>query len=177
MNKFLLFVAFLTCIGFSSVAQRSNTSPQMSVGGEFGMPVSAASSIYGTAIGASVKLEVPVIAPGLSATVTTGVSAFFLRFYYTGNERNATYLPFELGVKYYFSKIGYVEGDAGISSNLNRFYPDSKTALILSPIIGVTAPTNHHKHTIDLGLRAEQRVESHRSITQIAVRIAYRFKV
>ena len=177
MNKLLLFVALFLFAAFSASAQRSNTFPQISIGGEFGLPANNTSDTYGTVLGVSVKAEVPVIAPGLSVTATAGISAFLLRFYYTGPEHNATYVPVELGAKYYFSKVAYVEGDAGLSFNQNSNYPSSKTAFMLSPIIGVTAPTNHHKHSIDLGLRIEHRLESHRDVTQVALRLAYRFKI
>ena len=177
MNKILFVIALLICAAFNSIAQRSNTFPQISIGAEFGQPASKTSDTYGTVAGLSVKAEIPVLAPGLSVTATAGISAFLLRFYYTGPEHNATYVPLELGAKYYFSKVAYVEGDAGVSLNQNSNYPASKAAIILSPVIGVTAPTNHHKHSIDLGLRAEHRLESHRDITQIAVRVAYRFKI
>jgi len=177
MNKILLVIVLLMCVAFSSIAQRSNTFPQVSIGGEFGLPAGQTGDIYGTVLGVSIKAEVPVIAPGLSITATAGISAFLLRFYYTGPEHNAAYIPVELGAKYYFSKVAYIEGDAGLSFNQNSNYPSSKTAFMLSPVIGVTAPTNHHKHSIDLGLRMEHRLESHRDITQVAVRLAYRFKI
>ncbi len=177
MNKIFLFVVLLMCAAFSGVAQRSNTSPQLSIGGEFGMPTGQLSSVYGTAFGASIKLEVPVIKQGLSFTVTGGVNAYLLKFYYAGTLHSATYVPLELGGKYYFSKVAYVEGDAGLSFNENSSYPASKTSFVYAPIIGVTAPTNHHKASIDLGLRLESRVESYRTVSQLALRLAYRFKI
>ena len=88
--------------------------------------------------------------------------------------------PFEAGGKYYFSKIGYVEADFGISNNINTNYTAEKTAFIYSPVIGLSAPTNKpnkHKTTIDLGLRYEGRVESggKKKLASWLCVLAYRF--
>ena len=176
MNKILLIVILLSVFSFKSIAQ-TKTQPQLSIGGEFGSPVGQASNIYDSVFGGSVKLEVPTKHPGLSMTGTGGINVYLVKLYYTGFLRNVAYLPLELGAKYYFSKIAYVEGDAGASIFIGNNYSASRAAFIYAPIIGVTAPTNHHRNTIDLGLRYEGRVEKGGTVGQIAIRIAYRFKI
>lgn len=155
----------------------SKYTPQLSIGGEFGVPTGDANQIYGKVIGASVKLELPVSASPFSFVITTGISSFLLKFNYAGVFNNATYAPLEAGGKYYFSKIGYFEGDLGLSSNISGNYSTSKNAFIYSPVIGLSAPTNKHKATVDMGIRYESRVENGGTVSQIALRMAYRFGI
>ncbi len=186
MGKILLFIIVFSGTAFSSLAQTKPTAatpvsskytPQLSIGGEFGVPTGDANQIYGKVIGASVKLELPVSASPFSFVITTGISSFLLKFNYAGVFNNATYAPLEAGGKYYFSKIGYFEGDFGLSSNISGNYSTSKNAFIYSPVIGLSAPTNKHKATVDMGIRYEGRVERGGTVNQIALRMAYRFGI
>jgi hypothetical protein len=186
MSKILLFIIVFSVTAFSSLAQTKPTlqtsvpskyTPQLSIGGEFGVPTGDANQIYGKVIGASVKLELPVSTSPFSFVITTGISSFLLKFDYTGVFNNATYVPLEAGGKYYFSKIGYFEGDLGLSSNITGNYSTSKNAFIYSPVIGLSAPTNKHKATVDMGIRYESRVENSGTVNQIALRMAYRFGI
>jgi hypothetical protein len=174
MKKFLLFAIVLSGTIFSGFAQTKSIS-ELSIGGEFGIPVGEVSHFYGTVAGASLKLEIPVSVKSLSVTLTGGLSEFLDGLDYNGPVKSSLFAPLELGGKYYFSKIAYVEGDAGISYDINGNYASSKTAFIYSPIIGITAPRFKHKSTIDIGLRYESRVESGALVGQIALRLAYRF--
>jgi hypothetical protein len=174
MRKTLLFLFALSLIVFSSHAQ---TKPldQLSIGGEFGLPTGQANRVYGSVIGASVKLEIPVSTSPFNFVITSGINDFLVKFDYTGLLANATYVPVEFGTKYYFSKIGYFEGDVGISTNINSNYSASRSAFIYAPIVGFSAPSSKHKGTVDIGLSYEGRVESGGTVSQVAVRVAYRF--
>jgi|SRR6185437_6541652 len=175
MNKFLLSLVFLTGITYYSTAQTKSRS-QLSLGGEFGFPTGQASQIYGTVLGASAKLEIPVSASPFYFTLTSGLSEYIVRLDYIGVINNAGYLvPLEAGGKYYFTKIGYFEADFGASANINSNYSASRTAFIYAPVLGFSAPTNKHKSTIDIGMRYEGRVESGGTVSQVAFRLAYRF--
>jgi len=174
MNKILLFVIVLSGTVFSGYAQ-TKSAPQLSIGGELGLPTGQASQVYGSVLGASVKLELPVAASKFSFVISAGLSDYLLKFNYAGTFNNAVYVPVEAGGKYYFSRIGYFEGDIGLSANVNGNYSADKNAFIYAPIIGFSAPTNNHKATIDIGVRYEGRVESGGAISQVAIRVAYRF--
>jgi hypothetical protein len=175
MTRILLFVALLSCSVFSSYAQ-TKYKPQLSIGGEFGLPVGEISNVYGTVLGASAKLELPVPSTPLNFVLTSGFSTFIVRLDYQGFADPVSYvIPVEVGGKYYFSKIGYAEADFGISSSVSSNYTGPQKAFIYSPVIGVSAPTNKHKATIDLGLRYEGRAENDRTVSQVALRLAYRF--
>lgn len=174
MNK-LLLVTVLVFAGIRGCFAQVGPGAHLSLGGEFGFPTGQASSAYGSVLGGSAKLEVPVAKSDFSLTVTTGYSIYLTKFNYAGIYKTSLYVPVEVGGRYYFSRIGYAEGDIGFSSDLTGNYSSSKTALIYSPVIGFSAPVYKHKSTIDIGFRYESRVESANSMGQAAIRIAYRF--
>jgi hypothetical protein len=176
MNKILLFVIGFVGMVSGAIAQ-TKSADQLSIGVEFGLPTGQANQVYGSVLGASVKLEIPVSASQLSFVVTGGFSDFLVKYSYIGLLQNTLYIPIEVGGRCYFSKIGYLEEDIGLSNNLNSNYTAAKTAFIYAPIIGFSAPTNKHKAIIDIGLRYESRVESGGTVSQVALRVAYRFGV
>jgi hypothetical protein len=184
MNKHLRLIVIFSVIVSSGFAQ-TKSATQLSIGGEFGLPVGQIASVYGTVFGASVKLEIPVFQSSAFFTITGGISDYVVKLDYTypataGIKTNIlplTYIPFEIGGKYYFSKIGYFEGDLGVSNNINSNYSAAKMAFIYSPVVGFSAPTNKHTATVDIGLRYEGRVESGGTVSQFALRVAYRFKL
>jgi len=184
MVKTLLIAFFISCTTLGAFSQTKSL-PQLSVGGEFGLPVGYISSVYGSIFGASAKLEIPVSKAPLFLTITTGISAYVVKldYVYPANATVETnippliYIPVEVGAKYYFSKIGYFEGDIGISTNANSDVTNDKQAFIFAPIVGFSAPTNKHKATVDICLRYETRVVSDQYINQIALRVAYRFGI
>jgi len=167
----LLLIAVLMCSlgGFAQVTMKTH----LSLGVEYGLTTGSLSDFYGSVIGTSVKIEVPVGSPDFNLTGTIGYTAYLVRLDYQGPLiLNAEkFIPVEIGAKYYFTKIAYFEGDAGISQNVEGNFTGSKSAFIYSPMIGISAPSNNHKSTIDLGLRFESRGDNH----QVAVRVAYRF--
>jgi len=184
MNKFLLFIVLLSGMAFSIRAQTKST-PLLSIGGEFGFPVGKMTSVYGSVIGASVKYEAPIASSRFYWTLTGGITDYLVKLTYLGAANPAFYAPVDAGGRYYFSKLGYLEVDFGVSNNINSknnpIYLNGvvvnapKTAFIYSPIIGFSAPVYKKKTKIDVGLRYEGRVESGGTVGQIAARLAYRF--
>jgi hypothetical protein len=174
----LFLIALVFCVAaVSTVFAQTNPYPHMSLGVEYGLPVGDAASVYGTVLGASAKAEFPVAKSAFNITLTAGLSDYLVKLDYQGTLKNATYVPLELGGKYFFSRIGYVEGDLGASINVNSNYSAARTAFIYAPVIGVSAPTNKHKATIDMGLRYEGRAETGGTVSQVALRLAYRFGI
>jgi hypothetical protein len=177
MKKVLYLLTILIGVSLSGFSQTKDT-VKLSIGGEFGLPGGPASSFYGTVIGVSLKLEVPVHSNELYVTGTVGFSDFLAQLDYRGTAKipGASYAPLEIGGKYYFAKHIYFEGDAGVSFNTGN-YGASSAAFIYAPVIGVTAQTNKHKAWLDMGVRYEGRVEGGQTISQVALRVAYRFKI
>lgn len=172
MKKTLLtsIIVLVCTLGvFAQVAMK----PHLSIGAEYGLTTGKLSNYYGSVVGGSLKFELPVGSPQFNITGTVGYTAYLVRLDYNGplNLNAEKFIPVEIGAKYYFTKIAYFEGDAGFSQNIQTNFAGSKTAFIYSPVIGISAPTNKHKSTIDLGLRFESRGD----YSQVAARLAYRF--
>jgi hypothetical protein len=144
--------------------------------------VGSIASVYGTVLGASVKLEMPVYNRTF-LTITGGISDYLVKLDYTYPATAGvksyipplTFIPVEIGAKHYFSKLGYIEGDLGVSTITNGGVIGTREAFIFAPIIGFSAPVYKHKTKIDIGLRYEGRVENGGTVGQIAARLAYRF--
>ncbi|WP_428330199.1 hypothetical protein [Mucilaginibacter sp.] len=175
--KKILLALFITAATVFYAAAQSKVTPQLSFAFEAGLPTGQASSVYNAIFGGSVKAEFPVKTSQFSITATAGYSSFLVKTIYSGYITNGNYVPIELGGKYFFSKIGYVEGDAGTSINVNGNYTGTSTAFIYAPSVGVVAPTKNHKASVDLNIRYEGRVETGGTVSQIALRIAYRFGI
>jgi len=184
MNKFLLSIFFFSGIALSTSAQTKST-PQLSIGGEFGFPVGKMTDVYGSVIGGSLKYAAPIASSRLYLTLTGGISDYLVKLTYVGAANPAFYVPVEAGGRYYFSKLGYIEADFGVSNNINSkknpiylngvIVNEPRTAFIYSPIIGFSAPVYKKKTKIDIGFRYEGRIENGGTVGQIAARAAYRF--
>ena len=151
---------------------------RLSIGVEYGIPVGQAADIYGTVIGGSLKVEVPVTKSKFDITFTLGYTTYLTKLDYTGSLTDikiSQYLPVSLGGKYNFSRLFYIEGDAGISKDLTSYYSEKNIAFYYAPIVGISAATNKHKANIDISLRYDARAESGGTIGQIALRLAYKF--
>src|SRR3569833_2773073 len=174
-TSLLILIVSITCL-LTATAQ-SSMRPHISAGIEYGLTTGSLADSYGSVIGASVKFELPVASPGLAITATAGISEFLVRLDYDGPVKldPDNFIPVNLGIKYYFSGIGYIEADGGLSQNIQNNFIGRSSAFIYSPIIGFSAPTNKHTGTIDLGLRYESRIGGAGNINQVALRLAYRF--
>jgi hypothetical protein len=172
MKKTLLTSIIVLVCSLGAFAQVT-MKPHLSIGAEYGLTTGNLSNYYGSVVGGSLKFELPVGTPQFNLTATIGYTAYLVRLDYNGplSLNSEKFIPVEIGAKYYFTKIAYFEGDAGISQNIQSNFTGSKSAFIYSPVIGISAPTNKHKSTIDIGLRFESRDDNHR----VAVRLAYRF--
>lgn len=172
MKRTLLVSVVLLIYSISTRAQVT-MKPHVSIGGEYGLTTGSLSNYYGSVVGGSLKLELPVGSPRFNLTGTIGYTSYLVRLDYSGPIPLSAqqFIPVEIGAKYYFTNIAYFEGDAGISQNIQSNFTGSKSAFIYSPVIGISAPTNKHQSTIDLGLRYESRGDNH----QVAIRLAYRF--
>ncbi len=172
--KRTLLSLFVLITGFSVAEAQVSMSPHFSAGIEYGQATGAISSFYGPVVGASAKFELPVANPNFEVTLTAGFSEYLVKLGYDGplNLKAESFMPLETGVRYYFSRIAYFEADGGVSLNNQSGYTGPSSAFIYSPVIGVSAPTNKHKNTIDVGLRYESR---NGGSNQVALRLAYRF--
>lgn len=174
MKKVTLSLIISTCFFFYSFGQTASTA-KLSFGVDAGIPVGQGGNVYSSVLGASVKLELPVPSSSFNVTVTSGFSDFMVKNTYSGYIGNATYVPVEVGGKVYFGNVAYFEGDLGASINVNSNYSASKAAFMYAPALGFTLPDANAKSAVDIGIRYEGRVETGGTLSQVALRVAYRF--
>ena len=95
----LLLIAVLMCSlgGFAQVTMKTH----LSLGVEYGLTTGSLSDFYGSVIGTSVKIEVPVGSPDFNLTGTIGYTAYLVRLDYQGPLiLNAEkFIPVEIGPK------------------------------------------------------------------------------
>jgi hypothetical protein len=174
MKLFLLTLLIMCGVAFTATAQNQNAS-KLSVGLDLGVPTGQANQIFDFVAGGSLKFETPV-SNAFNFTLTAGYSSFAVKSEYSGEIENGQYIPLEVGGKYYFNKMFYFEGDVGVSINVNSNYDGTRPAFIYAPALGVTLPTQNG-NAFDLGLRYEGRAESGGTVSQVALRVAYRFNL
>lgn len=176
MKKLLLTLSLFAGTFLYSFSQTKTTNgPKISLGVDVGLPTGAAQDVYSVVYGASVKAEFPIAASSFNFTVTAGFSSFSVKGMYSPYLTNANYIPIEVGGRIYANSVIFLEGNIGASISANSNYTGPNTALIYAPAIGIISSPNSNNGQLDLSLRYEGRVEPGGTISQIALRLAYRF--
>lgn len=163
--KLLLSVLFslLTLSAFS----QSEPTKTISVGFDLGLPTN---SIYSVGLGASAKLELPVVAP-VVFTLSAGYDSFIYKSSFAGSNVSqpaATFVPLKAGGKFYFGPGIYLEGEAGSAIETN-YSKDKLFAFALGP--GFVFATGK-RSGIDLSIHYENWGGGR--LRQTAIRVAYR---
>ncbi len=164
MKKLLLIA--LIFFGLDLSAQ-TNATKALSAGLELAIP---SNGVYSIGTGASVKGELPVASP-LSLTLTGGITTMFYKsnlFYSSRTPGAAVFIPLKGGLKWYFNKAVYIEGEAGAALETNY---DKKTSFAFSIGPGFVVPAGEN-NGVDIGFRYESWANQ---LRQTAIRIAYRF--
>ena len=186
MKKTLLSLIILFSAALNSFAQSDNTNTKIGVGFDIGVVTGPASSVYGATGGLLFKLEQPVVT-SFSVTLTTGYTGYITQGgvatgydSYDGSYSYgsiASFVPLELGAKYYLSQKLYVEGDFGLSFNLgsNTNYPTQKVAPMYAPNVGYTIPFGASKISVDVSLKYEGRIETGSPYSQVAACAVFNF--
>jgi hypothetical protein len=160
----LLILSALFILTLNARAQ-SNNQKVFTIGGELGIPNYG---LYDVVLGASAKFELPVVSP-VSLSLTAGFSSVFQRSSILNNYNNGTdlFVPLKAGVKYYFGRDFYVEGEGGAALPLNH---DKNSLGLFSIGPGFVIPSE--KHGVDISFRYE---DWQGQLKQTAIRVAYRF--
>jgi hypothetical protein len=175
LKKLILTLILIASAAIACFAQ-TGSAPKLSIGADFGIPTGTVSQVYSSVIGASAKLELPTVTPGLKFMFTAGYSDFMIKSEYSSVFTSASYTQLEAGARYYFIPMIYIEGDFGVSINLNKNYSEQKIGLAYDPAIGINLPINTSS-AVDIGFRYDGRVESGGTISQVALRVAYKFNL
>jgi hypothetical protein len=164
MKKLLLVVFILFSLELSA---QTNATSALSAGLELAIP---SNSVYNIGTGASIKGELPLANP-LSLTLTGGITTMFYKSNLFNSSRTpgaAVFIPLKGGLKWYFNKAVYAEGEAGAALETNY---DKKTSFAFSIGPGFVVPAGD-SHGVDIGFRYESWANQ---LRQTAIRIAYRF--
>jgi hypothetical protein len=166
-RKIGLVTALLVSAAISTQAQTANPAPpagssnynkefRLSVGPDFGLPISDLSQGYNWSAGGFVQADIPVI-QNLYVTVNAGYRGIFSK---SGGELNGANgqdlqtIPLKAGLKYFFvDNLLYVQGQAGatILANKNNALADKSAGFTYSPQVGVLIKLAH-KNYLDAGV-------------------------
>ena len=166
MKKLIILLLIFSC--FKVHAQSTtDISKAFNLGFELGIP---ANSVYNVGTGASGKLELPIATP-VSLTITGGFMTMFYKSNLFDSSRTpgaAVFVPLKGGVKYYFNRGVYAEGEAGTAIETN-YGKQSSFAFSIGP--GFVAPVGD-KNGVDISFRYEDWANQ---LRQTAIHVAYRF--
>lgn len=168
MKKILLALFIIGVTAMQSFAQsRGRNSGIFSIGFEVGLPTGDAHHLFGSVLGASLKYELP-IERSTWFTISGGYNSFQPKGVYSdigGPAINA--IPLKVGIKYYFDRNFFAEGQIGAAFYTGRA---SGTAFAYSPGIGYS-----FREGFEIGLRYEGWAKDG-TLGQAGLRLAYRFR-
>lgn len=136
---------------------------RLGVGVSAGIPTNDA---YGFAIGGDLRLQKD-FSSNVSGLLSAGYNNFSRKDSYGGGSYGM--IPVKAGAKIFFAESAYFSGELGAGFGTES---GSKTAFLWAPGIGYGFDSG-----LDLGLRYEGAEVSGGSLGQVALRIAYGFKL
>jgi len=190
MKRTLLLLSFLFFLAFRAIAQSNNPDFKLGVGLSFGGALPPQSETTPITGGFILGLESRINSK-LGLVFKTGFS------FYTASDLSlgsydeyddsygpvtgtvSSFIPFEVGAKFYIAEGLYIEGDGGVSFYLN-FHPGGNKLIapVVSPGLGYNIPFKGSKNTLDLGFNYEDRIYNATPITdfsQIAFHATFYF--
>jgi hypothetical protein len=166
-------VLLLFIISATATACFSQNIQSFSMGGAFGFPTGQAKNVYDYSIGFAMKVELSTGVKPLRLVANLGYSDFVAK---QGSQAvDANYLPIEVGAKLYLHQF-YIEGDAGASVNLNSNYSGGRVGLIYAPGIGYAVPALDFDE-VDFSIRYEGRTDNGGTVSQVVLKVAYKFNL
>ncbi|TCD11111.1 hypothetical protein EZ449_06350 [Pedobacter frigidisoli] len=143
----IFLVAFVLLFSLNLTAQ---TTPNIGIGAEVGLPSGNFTNISGIGVGASIKADFP-IASEFAITLNVCYMNFFGKKNQFINTQDLTYIPLKAGLKYQISEGFYAEGQLGAALPLND---GQKTVFVWSPGFGNQFRLSGN-NKLDLGIRYE----------------------
>jgi hypothetical protein len=190
MRKILLLLLLLTGVAYGSYAQSDNDAvPKLGVGFNFGAAFGSNSGAYPIEGGVHAKFEYPVSDSQLSIIFKAGYTFFVTADGYTyqddgygdnySNGSILSFIPIEVGAKYYVAGRIFLEGEAGASFNLSSTDENgksiSKISPIVSPNVGYTIPFGTTRASLDLALGADFSPQTGGGYNDIALKATFNF--
>jgi hypothetical protein len=176
MKKTLLLFTLLISAALSSYAQNDDYAVKLGAGFSFGGAIGSNSGAYPAAGGVHIKLEYPLSDTKLSLTLSTGytfyVSANGYSYESDGygdsytNGSILSFVPLQVGAKYYVADRFFLAGEAGALFNLNSSSVDengkpiAKVSPLIVPSVGYTIPFGRTRGSVDLSVGYEANPQS-----------------
>lgn len=176
--------AFLSFLSLYSNAQTTASKTEsygsgirLSVGADAGVPVGSLNSAYNWSLGGSLQGDFPIVKDQLYATLNSGYNNIFAK------GQNAIpdihLIPVKAGLKYFFIKQVYIQGEAGISflTDKNMLGANKSAVFVYAPQAGVVLNIGG-KNYIDAGFRFESNQKFYdggNTANFLALRVAYAF--
>jgi len=188
MKKTFTLLMLLAAFVFTASAQTSSKGGfKLNIGVDGDLPVGSTKTGYDYGIGLNVKGEIP-LCQALKATVSVGFNTLMFSSLSTeahkangDNEQSATFVPIEVGARYYFKSRYYVEGQVGAAvgtqtggTNVSDILPDSGTSFAYTPGVGILFPVKGGE-AVDVGVRYEAWTRSGSTLGFLGLRVAYKF--
>lgn len=164
-TKFLASAVAAVAIFFTT---NVNAQTNLGIGLNVGVPTKDGHSL---AIGADARLQFDV-SKQISIPVTTGYTHFIGKEISGFDVPDYGYIPLKGGVKVFFDQSGsglYGLGEIGAGFGVTK---DAKTSFLYSPAVGYSWSSG-----LDLGVKYEGLSRDGGSMGQVALRIAYGFKL
>ena len=164
MKKLIILLLLFCCFKASAQAIINKA---FSAAFELGIP---SNSVFNIGTGASAKFELPIASP-VSLSLTGGITSMFYKSNLFNSSRTpgaAVFVPLKAGVRYFFNRGVYAEGEAGTAIETN-YAKQNVFAFSIGP--GFIAPVGE-KNGIDISFRYEDWANQ---VRQTAIHIAYRF--
>ena len=164
MKKSTTFIASAVTAVALFFSTNVNAQNNLGIGLNVGVPTSDA---YNFAIGADARMQFNV-SKQVSIPVTTGYTHF------TGkdNVSDFGFIPLKGGAKFFFDQSGsglYGLGEVGAAFGVTK---NSGTSFLYSPAVGYS-----WSNGLDLGVKYEGLAKSGANTGQVALRLAYGFKL
>lgn len=144
------------------------------LGVEGGIPTGDIRDYSHFALGGTARLQKDLNG-SVSLMLTSGYTNFFARNYELANgiktdNKDYGLIPVKAGIKGFFAPHAYISGEAGAGFETSG--DDKHTKLILSPGIGYASNSG-----LDVGVRYDNYSGNSNNFGQVALRVAYGFKL
>ena len=160
-----LFTIAVFCMITASISQK--VSAQKSAPLRFGIGVDAGAALQNPArlvLGADARMQIP-FGSSFSGIITTGYYHYFKSGFYP----KIGIVPLKAGIKYFPVKNVYIAGEAGVGFGTKK---GQENSFVYAPSVGLAFGDG-----LDVSIKFEDYTKYDGYASQLAVRLAYGFKL
>lgn len=162
-----MFIGVNNASAQTSNQREDSNAWRLGVGVSAGLPTD---NKYNIAVGGDVRLQKDFFS-NISGTLSAGYTNFSIKddAKISGQPNSLGYIPVKAGIKIFPVERFYISGEAGAAFGTDK---GQKTALVYAPGIGLG-----FNNGLDLGVRYEGFAQNNSNLGQVALRLAYGFKL